>query len=85
MISSPISHVPFAELPLQARALFSIIALAAAVRYGAQPLQQSELTPVLEAIWNGNRLGVKDLSDPFRMTALLKTELASVLPAGHAQ
>jgi len=85
MITSPISHVPFAELPVEARALFSINALAAAVRYGAQPLQQSELTPVLEAIWNGNRLGVKDLSNPFRMTALLEKEFTSVFLAGDAK
>ena len=30
-------------------------------------------------------LRLKDLSDPFRMTALLKTELASVFLAGDAQ
>lgn len=35
------------------------------------------MNPVLEAIWNGNRLRLQDLSDPFRMTALLETELAS--------
>jgi hypothetical protein len=85
MITSPISHVPFAELPIEARALFLINALAAVARYGAQPPEQSKLTPVLETIWNGNRLCLKDLSDPFRMTALLKTELAFVSLAGNAQ
>jgi len=78
-------HVPFAELPVEARALFFINALAAVARYGAQPPEQSELTPVLEAIWNGNRLGLKDLSDPFRITALLKTKLTSVSLAGDAR
>ena len=78
-------HIPFAELSVEARALFFINALAAVARYGAQPLQQSELTPVLEAIWNRNRFGLKDLSDPFRMTTLLKTELASVSLAGDAK
>jgi hypothetical protein len=78
-------HVPFAEMPVEARALFSINALAAVARYGVRPPEQSELTPVLETIWNRNRLSLKDLSDPFRMTALLKTELASVSLAGDAQ
>jgi hypothetical protein len=80
-----LSHIPFAELPVEARALLFINALAAGARYGAQPPEQSELAPVLETIWNGNRLRLKDLSDPFGMTALLKTELASVFPAGDAQ
>jgi hypothetical protein len=80
-----LSHVPFAELTVEARALLFINALAAVARYGAQPPKQSELTPVLETIWNGNRLSLKDLSDPFRMTALLKSELAPVSLAGDAQ
>ena len=71
-----LSHVPFAELPSQARALLFINALAAVARYDAQRPEQSELTPLLETIWNGNQLCLKDLSDPFRMTALLKSELA---------
>ena len=85
MSSISLSHVPFAELPVEARALFFIHALAAVARHGVQPPERSELTPVLETIWNGNRLSLKDLSDPFRMTALLKTELAFVSLAGNAQ
>jgi hypothetical protein len=54
-----LSHIPFAELPVEARALFFINALAAVARYGARPPKQSELTLVLETIWNGNRLGLK--------------------------
>jgi hypothetical protein len=84
MITSFISHVPFAELPVEARALLFINALAAVARFGVQPPKRSELTPVLETIWNGNRLCLKDLSDPFRMTALLKAELASVFLVGDA-
>ena len=85
MITSAISHIPFAELPVEARALFFINALAAVARFGVQPPERSELTTVLETIWNGNRLRLKDLSDPFRMTALLKTELAPVFCTGDAQ
>ena len=80
-----VSPIVYAELPVEARALFLINALAAVARYGAQPPEQSKLTLLLETIWNGNRLHLKDLSDPFRMTALLKTELASVFLAGDAQ
>jgi hypothetical protein len=85
MNTTTLPHVPFAELPVEARALFLINALAAVARYGAQPPEQSELTPVLKTIWNGNQLRLKDLSDPFRMTTLLKMELASVFLAGDAQ
>jgi hypothetical protein len=80
-----LSHIPFAELPVEARALFSIIALAAVARYGVQRPEPAELIPVLETIWNENRLRLKDFSDPFRMTALLETEFASVSSAGDAQ
>ena len=85
MTNLSVSPLPFAELPVEARALFFINALAAVASYGAQPPEQSELTSVLETILNGNRLRLKDLSDPFRMTALLKTELASVFLAGDGQ
>jgi hypothetical protein len=78
-------HVPYAELPSQARALFFINALAAVARYGTQPPKQSELTPVLETIWNRNRLRLQDLSDPFRITALLQTEFASFSLARNVQ
>ena len=80
-----LSHIPFAQLPVEARVLFFINALAAVARYGVKPSEQSELTSALEAIWNRNRLCPKDLSAPFCMTDLLKTELASVFPTGDAQ
>jgi hypothetical protein len=85
MITNSLSHVPFAELPVEARVLFFILALPAVARYGVKPRKQSELTPALEAVWNGNRLCPKDFSDPFRMTALLEKELASVSLVGYAQ
>jgi len=78
-------HVPFAELPVEARALLFINALGVVARYGVKPPERSELTPALEAIWNGNRLRLKDLSNPFLLTALLKTELASLFLAGDEQ
>jgi hypothetical protein len=78
-------HIPFAELPVEARALLFINALAAVARYGAQPPEQAKLTTLLETIWNGNQLSLTDLSDPFRMTAFLETEFVSVSLAGDAQ
>jgi hypothetical protein len=83
MITSSISHTPFAEL--QAHVLFFINTLAAVARYATRPPEQSELTPVLEPFWNGNRLRLQYLSDPFRMTALLKKELESFSFARNVQ
>ena len=80
-----VSPIVYAELPSEARALLSIFAQAAAARYVVQPLKKSELAPILEFVWNRNRLCLNDLSDPFRMTALLETELSSVCVAGRAQ
>jgi len=85
MITSRTSPVPFAELPSEARALLSIFAQAAAARYVAHPLKQSKLTPLLETIWNRNRLCLSDFADPFRMTAMLETEFSSMFFAGGAQ
>jgi hypothetical protein len=85
MNDSSVSLVPFAELPVEARALLFILALGAAARYVAQPPKQSELTPLLETIWNRNRLRPSDLSNPFRITALLETELSSVYSARSVQ
>ena len=85
MITSRTSPVPFAELPSEARALRFIFALGATARYAPQPPRQSELNPLLECIWNRNRFCLNDLANPFRMTALLETELSSMSFAGGAQ
>ena len=85
MNDTGISPIPFAELPSEARALLLILALTAAPRFVAQPPKRSELTPVLEIIWDRNLLCLNDLADPFRMTALLETELSSLCFAGGAQ
>ena len=80
-----LSHVPFAELPIEARTLLSIIAMSSLVRFEAPRPNRAEMNPMLETIWNRNRLSLKDLSDPFLMTALLKLELAPVASAGDEQ
>jgi hypothetical protein len=80
-----VSPIVYAELPVEARALLSIFAQAAAARYVVQPRKQSELTPLLETIWNRNRLCLSDLANPYRMTALLETEFSSLFFAGGAQ
>jgi hypothetical protein len=85
MIKLSVLPIVYAELPSEARALLSIFAQAAAARYVAHPLKQSELTPLLESIWNRNRLCLSDLANPFRMTALLETELSSVCFVGGVQ
>ena len=69
-------HTPFAELPVQARALFFIYASAANARFGVRPPTPTDLASQLESIWNGHRLRDEDLSDPDRLTALLKEHLA---------
>jgi hypothetical protein len=65
-------HMPFAQLPVEARALFFISASAALARYRSQPPTPSELEADLEAVWNTNRLSKGDLSDPNRLVRLLE-------------
>jgi hypothetical protein len=77
MSTPEISHVPYAELPVKARAMLFIFALAAAARYMTHPPTRLELTQLLEFIWNRHRLGINDLSNPFHMTALLEKHLST--------
>lgn len=62
-----------------------MFSMGAAAHHMAQPPKQPELTPLLETIWNRNRLCPNDLANPFRMTALIKAELSSLCSAGGAQ
>jgi hypothetical protein len=80
-----VSPIVYAELPSEARALLFIFAMGATARYIAQPPKRSELDPLLEIIWNRNRLCLSDFAEPFRVTALLKTELSSLCLAGGVQ
>jgi hypothetical protein len=69
------SFTPFADLPVQARALFFIYASAAMARLGVQRPTPTELDSQLETIWDRHRLRCKDLADPQRLTAIVKKEL----------
>ena len=69
-------HVPFAQLPIEARVLFAIYASAAWARYRSTPPAMSTLAAELDAVWKANRLTLRDLSDPYRMTALLESYFA---------
>ena len=66
-------HVPFAQLPIEARVLFAIYASAAAPRFGSAPPELSTLLLQVEEVWNANRLTRLELCDPVRITALLKS------------
>ena len=65
--------------------LLFILAMGAAARFLAQPPKRSELDPLLEIIWNRNRLCLSDFADHRRMTAMLKAELSSLCIAGGVQ
>ena len=72
-------HVPFTQLPVEARVLFSIFASAALARYRSQIPTSGDMAAGLERIWNENRLTLPDLSDPYRMTALLESHSVALL------
>jgi hypothetical protein len=71
-------HVPFAQLPIEARVLFAIYASAALVRFRLQIPTSGNLAAGLETIWNANELILRDLSDPYRMTALLESQFSAL-------
>lgn len=70
-------HVPFAELPVEARALLFLFAFSVNARFDVRPPTPGELTPVLERIWNDSELCLVDLSDPNRLTQLFKRGFTS--------
>jgi hypothetical protein len=72
------SHVPYAELASQARAMLFINALAVVACYDGRRPSLLDMAPRLEAIWNRNRLVLDDLCDPHHMTALLKAHFGPV-------
>ena len=74
-------HVPFAQLPIEARVLFAIYAAAAAPRFGSVPPELSTLLLQVEEVWNANRLTQLELSDPVRITALLKSYVSPTIRA----
>lgn len=74
-----LSHVPFAQLPSEARTLLHIFAMATVARYSFVRPTPQELAPRLETLWNDDRLAPTDLSDPRRMTLLFKSNSAFLL------
>ena len=65
--------------------LFPLDAIAAAAGLGAQRSDLLELTPLLETVWNGNRLRLNDLAEPFQMTKLFKAHFAATPAFGDAE
>lgn len=74
-------HRSFVQLPSEARTLFFIYASAALARYQSHPPTRSELAQELQNVWDTHRLTRQDLSDPHRMTRLLKQYFATSYPA----
>jgi len=79
MENASVPHVPFAHLPIEARVLFSIYASAALARYRSKIPMSGNPAASLERFWNANRLTLRDLSDPYRMTALLESHFAALI------
>jgi hypothetical protein len=77
MMDPTSSHLSFDRLPIEARTLFFIYASAALASYGSHPPTPFGLAAELEAAWNKNGLCQCDLSDPERMTRLLKDHFAA--------
>ncbi len=72
-------YVPFAQLPIEARVLFAIYASAAAPRFGSAPPSGFMLAAELDVVWTRNNLILRDLSDPYRMTALLESHFDALV------
>lgn len=69
------THVLFAKLPIEAKALFYFQSMAAWEYYCNWPHTSAEIYGDLERIWNAERLTPEDLRNWCRMSELLETEL----------
>jgi hypothetical protein len=70
-------HLLYCELPLEARALFTIFGLAAAARFVATPPHRAKLDAMLTMVWDAERLTLNDLSDPDSMTKLIEAYMVT--------
>jgi hypothetical protein len=68
-------HVPFAQLPLGAKALFHIESLSVIEYHSSRPHSSMEVFADLEKIWNTAQLTRDDLKDWPRMSKLLQEQL----------
>lgn len=74
------NHLPFAELPIEAMALFYIESMSAWEYHCFRPHTSAEIYRDLERIWNAEKLTKEDLQDWPRMSKLLETQLSPCLP-----
>jgi hypothetical protein len=79
MESILLPHVPFAQLPTEARTLLHIFAVAAIARYNLVYPNLRELAPRIETVWNEKGLALAAISDAHRMTAFFKSNSAFLL------
>jgi len=79
MESISLPHVPYAQLPTEARTLLHIFAVAAITRYDLSCPSPRELAPRLETVWNEKGLALADISDAHRMTDLFKSRSVFLL------
>jgi hypothetical protein len=70
------THIPFAKLPIEDKALFYLQSMVAWEYHCKLPHSAAEIYADLEMIWNAERLSPDNLRDWNRMSGLLETELA---------
>jgi hypothetical protein len=75
MITDSSPHVPFAQLPIEARVAFYFQSFSALEYHMAWPHTSAEIYADLEGIWNAERLTVNDLQDWDCMSEILERRL----------
>jgi hypothetical protein len=73
MNSTSSSHVPFAQLPPEARVLFSILLMTI---YGPERPAVQKVLADLEMIWDGEQLALDNFRKPGRMKEVFDTYAA---------
>lgn len=72
-------HMPFAELPIEAKVLFYIQSMSAREYHCNWPRTAAQVYRDLERVWDAEQLTLRDLRDWPRMSKLLQTQLSKCI------
>jgi hypothetical protein len=77
-MNNPISeHLPYAQLPLEARFLFFLFSFGTSPDDLSSRPTLASTSAILAGVWDSHRLTTGDLAQPKHVTALIRRHIAS--------
>ncbi len=66
------SHLPYAQLPIEVRALLFLLNMTAFATRRRRPRSPQQIHAILAAVWDSEKLALADLDDSDRMNTVYK-------------